>query len=735
MPVLGALDKNSGCLTIFQSFSSGGRSYFAISLHNALANRPRRFGMPHPSESRNRPRWTRLGLLFVVAAIGVGEVLGGGRAATQPSEASIEVNAAQVTGRVPRYLFGQFIEHEYNTIQGGLWAEMLRDRKFEEGDADRDGISDGWAPEERITDHYWELVNGQSSKVRYFVDRQDYFGGGASQAIELYGSGSNHASIYQIGLQVTRGRRYVFYAYFKRRGVGKAWVEFDKLGGPLYGRKEFPELSDTWQKYTAEFTAPEDAVVARIRIGFQGVGTFWTDSASLMPADNLRGMRRDVVEALKPMRISIMRYPGGCFADYYHWKIGLGPRDSRPEFWSAAWNEWNPNDFGVDEYMDLAKELGFEGHITTNYISGTAEEAAQWVEYANGSAETSMGNLRVRNGHPEPYRIKFWAVGNEGPAFCSGEWTGGTKLTDYFRRFQDYKNAMQKVDPSVRVMASSVGNPDWARDLKQALHVDLLATSIYTGEPQMRSATQLCDLDDFYRKVVAEPPSFARKLEENIRAMGDLLPQDHPFLAITEFNSWWLSEKVDPDYRLSNGLYFAGVFNALLRRANAVFMAEASTTLNVQGILGINPLGVKLTPPYFAYLLYVNHIGSRVLSTTTHGPMVRFNPQLPALDAIATMSRDGNILYLAVVNRAETDDILATIHLKDWTPGAGTSARAFELNGRDKVAANPYGSAENVNIRGKSLTLDGVPFTYRFPAHSATVLELSGQRTMEGRSL
>lgn len=102
------------------------------------------------------------------------------------------MDAAQVTGKVQPFIFGQFIEHEYNTIQGGLWAELLRDRKFEQGDANRDGVSDGWAPEERIANHYWELINGQGPNARYFVDHQEYYGGGAAQAVELYGSGVNH---------------------------------------------------------------------------------------------------------------------------------------------------------------------------------------------------------------------------------------------------------------------------------------------------------------------------------------------------------------------------------------------------------------------------------------------------------------------------------------------------------------------------------------------------------------
>jgi alpha-N-arabinofuranosidase len=643
-------------------------------------------------------------------------------ASDPPLTGIIEVDASQITGEVPRYLFGQFMEHEHNTIDNGLLAQLLQDRKFDEGDLDGDGVAYEWAPEERVQDRYWQLRAGRALNGQYYIDHSVYYGGGASQAIRLYGSGSSHASIYQIGLQFAKGRRYSFYVYLRQQGTGKAFVDVDKQGGPVYFHKDFAHLSPHWKKYTAEFTVAEDTSEGRLRIGFQGAGTFWMDSASLMPADNIDGMRRDVIEALRPMRISVLRYPGGCYADYYHWQDGIGPRDKRPERWSTVWHEWNSNDFGTDEYADLARLLGFSGHITANYISGTAPEAAQWVEYANGPLNSPMGRLRARNGHAEPYGIKFWAVGNEAPTLCSEEYTGGTKLRDYARRFRDYEDTMKKVDPSIRVMASSVGRPEWVRQMFQTMPVDLLATSIYTGS--YGKTKQICDPNDFYQKVVAEPLEFKRKLDANIDAAGSLLPS-RPFFAITEFNSWWLPETQDPDYRLANGLYFASVFNTLLRQSQHVFLAEACSLINVQGMIEVNPVAVKLTPPYFAYVLYTNHIGGEVVKTLTTSPLVVFNPQLAALDAVATLSADRHTLDLAVVNRSQSNAVSAEVHLSSWVLGSG-EVQAYELNGKSWDASNPYASTENVNIRQRSIKISRATFQYNFPAHSATVLEVHG---------
>ena len=199
------------------------------------------------------------------------------------SEATIEVDATRTLGEVPLYIFGENLEHEHGAINGneqnqnnahglhtgGIWAEMLRDRKFEEGDLDEDGVANGWVPEERITNHYDDLKQGQGPSRRYRIDHREYYGGGASQAIDLSGDETNHASIYQILLHFAKGRRYAFYVYLKQSSTGTAWVEFEKLGGPVYARRDLPSLSPKWQKYTAEFVAPEDTDQGRVRIARQ----------------------------------------------------------------------------------------------------------------------------------------------------------------------------------------------------------------------------------------------------------------------------------------------------------------------------------------------------------------------------------------------------------------------------------------------------------------------------------
>lgn len=658
-------------------------------------------------------------------------------------QATIDVDGSHPIGPVSKYIFGQNLEHEHGAVSGGeqnfnhehglhtggLWAEMLRDRKFEEGDLDADGVANGWVPEERITNRYEELVDGQGVHNRYRIDHDVYYGGGASQSIEVYGDGSNQASIYQIGLHFGKGQRYLFYVYLKRRGMGGAFVEFGR-SGQAYGRSNFENLSDMWSKFTAEFTAPEDTDEGRVRIGVNGRGTFWIDSASLMPADNLHGMRADVTEAVKPLKVPILRYPGGCFADIYHWKDGIGDRDRRPERWSSMWNEWEPNDFGTDEFMEFVNATGMEPHITLNYLTGTAFEAEQWVQYTNGAAETPMGRLRAVNGHPEPYGIKLWAVGNEAQELCSDQYIGRNDVHRYAERFKDYRSRILKEDPTATVMAVGAGpGPlQWNHDLLTLVpDIGRLGVSIYTGEGQRMDDfdTKIMNLDHFYRHVVAEPLDFSHELSAVTESIGSLFPPDRPLLAVTEFQSWWLTEKVDADFRLCNALYIAGIYNALLRRAKEVSIAEMESLINVQGIIEAGQTSLKLTPEYFACLLYRLHTGDTVLDTSTDSPNVEFNARLSMLDSVATLGSDRHNLYLAVVNRDESHDVSTRIRIRGWSPGS-TAARIFELNGKGKVAANPFGNTENVNIRDKSLAVSGSSISYTFPAHSVTVIELAG---------
>jgi alpha-N-arabinofuranosidase len=305
-------------------------------------------------------------------------------------------------------------------------------------------------------------------------------------------------------------------------------------------------------------------------------------------------------------------------------------------------------------------------------------------------------------------------------------------VNEYATRYQQYQAAIKKADPTISMIA--VGAPPgplkWNGDIASLVSFDYLAASLYTfiGHPIDDFTTRIFDLDAFYKHVVGEPKSFADQLDKMVASMGDHFPIDRPSVAVTEFQSWWVSEKNDADLRLANALYLAGIYHELLRRSSKVAIAEIESLINVQGVVEVSTTSIKLTPEYFACLLYRNHIGTSVLRTVTESPAVSFNKDLSAIDSQATLSTDGKTLYLSVINRSESNDLDGVVRLHGWTPADGLPVTLLELNGTDKDAKNDFDSTKAVNIRTKSATAMGTTFEYRFPAHSVSVFEISGTR-------
>ena len=170
-----------------------------------------------------------------------------------------------------------------------------------------------------------------------------------------------------------------------------------------------------------------------------------------MPADNTQGFRAEVIAALKQLRSGVYRFPGGNFVSAHEWRDAIGDPDKRPPIMDPVWNAVQPNDVGTDEFMTLCRLLDVEPYITVNAGFGDAWSAAQYVEYANGAATTPMGRLRAANGHPQPYGVKFWGIGNE----MWGDWQFGVMPLEQFEiKHNLFAKAMRRVDPSIKLLAS-----------------------------------------------------------------------------------------------------------------------------------------------------------------------------------------------------------------------------------------------------------------------------------------
>ncbi len=453
-------------------------------------------------------------------------------------------------------------------------------------------------------------------------------------------------------------------------------------------------------------------------------GGIWVGENSPIP--NLRGMRLDVLEAVKAIDPPIIRWPGGCFADTYHWKDGIGPRDQRPTRPNLAWGGTESNQFGTDEFIKFCREVGAEPCITVNVGSGTPEEAAQWVEYCNGDNSTTYGKRRAEYGHPEPYNVKYWGIGNE----LYGEWEKGhMNKTQYAQTTVNFAEAMRSVDPSIKLIAvgyyGTAGEPaSWNREVLKTAgsYIDYLSLHAYCYKPSYND----------YSNIVNYPLGVENTLKETIKLINSIVAEENLGKEIKiSFDEWnvWYSEATGENglmqtARLCDGLFAAGMFHMFHRLSDNITIANLAQLVNALPAIVTNNEGeLYVNPIYLAFKLYRHNTGRIVLKTLTTGVSNIF------LDVSATTDEDGNHLYLAVINKDRTKKVNASISLKDFKPKQ--TCEVFQLNGPSWDSKNNFSSPDTVKITNKTVTLDVTDesFVYKFEPHSATILVLERSTT------
>lgn len=454
-------------------------------------------------------------------------------------------------------------------------------------------------------------------------------------------------------------------------------------------------------------------------------------------------LRADLVDYIKELRPPVIRWPGGLYADGYFWRDGTGPRDARPLVRNRYWSRYgpftrvlDPNWFGSDEYMELVNELGAEPYVNVNFGTGTAAEAARWVEYMNGDGSTVEGRRRASYGHEEPWDVKYWGIGNE----MYGFWTlGHCGARDYARRYLEYKNAMSEVDPTLRYVAVGADrffNKKWNSEVLAEAGGDIDLLSIHVYLPGLErtldvAATRLRRGESgLYRALVAAPLEFEKRLwaaERDIRSvMG---PDGGVGVALDEWNLWWKpSQLLVPRWTLRDALYVCGMFHCMHRTSDFVKMGNIAQLVNVLGVLSASGDRVYRSTMFYAFELYRGLAGH--LRLTTEVECGRFDsPRLggipamdgvPLLDCSATMGSEKDRLTLFVINRHMTDDITADIAIGGFDPKRQVEIHC--LNGPGAGASNWYGRDEVVGISTSELDAGDVMPAYSFPAHSATAL-------------
>ncbi len=652
-------------------------------------------------------------------------------AQTAARAASVRIDARRVENHIGPLLYGQFLEFMYEGMKYGLHAELLRDRGFEES-PNALGLPRHWEryPDDRNDDY--GLAFKWDDSERYPPRRTSNVETGEkpmpehSLRVDAGDGVITRRGFFQPRVPVRAEGVYRGSLWMKAEGYAggvSVALESDVNLGETYAEALIGNVGGgDWRRYEFTLRPSKTDPLARLCVLFPGRGRVWVDQVSLMPADAAPGgVRRDVFERVRDVRPAFIRWPGGNVAQDYRWLWGVGPRDERFTWVNLSWkNEPEPGDFGTDEYVAFARAAGAEPSITVN-VEGrgaTAEEAAAWVEYCNGPAATKYGAMRAANGHPEPYRVKYWEVGNE----IWGDWVRGHSDADtYARNLRKYARAMRAVDPTIKLIAVGDNDMKWNRTVlaEAGREIDYLAIHHYYGRRE--SAGDASNL-------LARPLHYQRFYVEVARALNELVPGRHVQLAV---NEWGLDLPVERQYSMESALYGARLMNVFERMGDLVGMSAVSDLVNgwPGGIIQAGRHGVFVSPLYLVNRLYAEHRGDERLSTEVASPTFdtsREGKGVPVLDVSAARTADGRRIYVKAVN-ADTGAALST---RITVEGARVAPRAEMqvVTSTSLGDSNDFSRPGAVSVRSVPVRA-GESFTVTLPKHSVAVITLDVMRS------
>ncbi|HEY5484483.1 MAG TPA: alpha-L-arabinofuranosidase C-terminal domain-containing protein [Propionibacteriaceae bacterium] len=470
-------------------------------------------------------------------------------------------------------------------------------------------------------------------------------------------------------------------------------------------------------------------------------GGFWVGEDSTIP--NESGIRLDVVEALKALNIPNLRWPGGCFADEYHWKDGIGPRADRPRMVNTHWgNVEENNHFGSHEFMALCEMLGAEPYINGNVGSGTVREMSEWVEYLTRDGDSPMVELRKRNGREQPWRVPFWGIGNE--AWGCGGNMRAEAYADLARQYATF--CRDHGDNRLYRIAAGAGDDDyqWTETLMKAISClgcareprgfyQGISFHYYTvpGLWENKGSALEFDDDDYYATMVK-----ARRIEEIIRGHAAVMDSYDPHkrvgLVLDEWGTWWDVEPgTNPGFlyqqnTLRDALVASVHFDAFHRHADRLVMANIAQTVNVlQAMILTDPDSgaLVLTPTYHVFEMNVGHHDATSLAVYLDAPTARRSVGAQELEtlSISASTKDDS----ALVSITNLDAEAATSVVLDLRGRAVTGHEARILTAPNLQAHNtPEASAvvaptghEGVRAHERGLIVD-------VPAHSYVTVRL-----------
>ena len=444
------------------------------------------------------------------------------------------------------------------------------------------------------------------------------------------------------------------------------------------------------------------------------------------------GVRNDVIEALKNLNIPNLRWPGGCFADTYHWKEAVGPKNERKPIENLAWGNYREdNSFGTHEFLDLCELLGAEPYLAVNMNSGTVQEAVEWVQYVNHANETSwLTDLREKNGRDRPWHVKFWGIGNE-----SWDCGGHMSAEHYINLYKQFATAMTNYFNSEKLFRIAVGPglPDyeWTEKIMRDIPARRFeGVSIHHYAVNWEHKSSSYDFsDEEYFDTMAKAWFMEEFIAKNSRVMDKYDPAKRVALIVDEWGGWY-----DVDPRGKGALYqqntvrdamIAGLtLNIFNNHADRVRMANLAQTVNaLQSVILTQDDRMILTPTYHVMEMYKVH------QDALSAPVAIFsedyilgNKKLPAVSASASIDRFGK-MHLSLTNIDHQKEHKAVIEIKGFNVKKATGRILTSKKIQDH---NTFDRPNKVVPQSfDRFTLSGTNLAVAMPPHSVIVLELT----------
>lgn len=707
------------------------------------------------------------------------ETLSGFTVSAEPVQATLTIDAPhRAPGAVNPYLFGKFCEHLGNNIYQGMEAQILfnptlarwvfnggtdrvnggmhaeydpaRMARLSAERAERLGYPDG----QLLIDAYFDGLAygwfrlGSREEVRLSADVGPH--GDRAQRVEVLrateGQPRGIAQWTYLPLHRTRGYQY--------RLVARAAQPTEltlALNSVVNTNESAARVATTavtlgsgWQTLDGTLNLAKNGGtnsegLYRLDITTESVANFVVDRVLLYPDDHIAHFDPDIVRMLKESRLPLLRWPGGNFVSGYRWRLGVGPIDARPTLPNPAWESLEYNLFGTDEFIRYCREVGCEPMICVNAGDGSPEEAAAWVEYCNGAVETPMGRLRAENGHPAPYSVRLWEIGNELDGRHQVSWTTAGGYAD---RYLCFERAMRAADPDIRILACGSEwrvQSEWNTALieQAAPELNTITHHVLNGG----SVNERTNPTALYHSFMG----YAQPLGEKYRQLlGEMAAGGvaEPRIAITELQLFShfqgpagigndLSPATMPtNQTISEALYVATILHECIRMGDAVELVTHSATVNHGGGLRKTRERVWANPIHHAHTLLGELRDGIPVAIALEGPVYAVTEsfdngvmppldQISAIDALAVLAADGTRLILSLVHRSAESGPIELL-IDTGALELDSTAEVVTLSGEAWWDQNTPDEPERIMPRRSALAIGHQPVTLTLPPYSYT---------------